>query len=474
MFDVVIIGSGAAGLTTALNVDSNLNVLILTADSKDGANTKLAQGGIAASWKPTAEQIKSHIEDTMIAGSNANDLQAVTNLIESSSSAIDFLIDCGTNFDKCGDDYDLTSEGAHSMRRIFHAQGDSTGRVIYESLLNKVVKSSNISIIDNANCNKLEELSAQTYKLYFEQNNIQKSITTNNLVIASGGYGSLYTASTNTKWITGTSVILANQVDAAIESMHLIQFHPTGYRDNNGKYHLLTESLRGEGARIYSPQSGYFMTNYHSLGDVAPRDITSRAVQAELDKGNEVYLDCSSLCVEGSVYERFQTVSACVAQDGRDLCTDFIPIRPVAHYSIGGIKVDANSQSTKQGLYAVGEASSTGVHGANRLASNSLLECVVYGISCGNHITKQNSYQIETEDKQIDKVSEQTLNTIQGILNKYCNITRNDQQLQLAREQLSNINGNSSDQGLITLATKIIDSCIEHPSIGCHFKENNE
>ncbi len=474
MYDVVIIGSGAAGLTTALNVDPNLNVLILTADSFDGANTKLAQGGIAASWNSSLEQIESHIKDTMVAGSHANDHQAVTNLVENSSDAIDFLIGIGTNFDKCGDNFDLTSEGAHSMRRIFHAEGDSTGKVIYDALLNKVIQTANVELLNSVICNKLEQVSESKYKLYFKQDNIQKSIISNNIVIASGGYGSLYAASTNTKWITGTSAVLATQVGAKLENMHLVQFHPTGYCDSNGKYHLLTESLRGEGARIYSPNSGYFMTNYHHLGDVAPRDITSRAVQTELDKGNQVYLDCSSLCVEGDVYKRFQTVSNCVSQDGRDLCKDLLPINPVAHYSIGGIKVDSSSQTTKQGIYAVGEAASTGVHGANRLASNSLLECIVYGISCGNNIAKQESYPIETEDQEIADITNTTFSQVQAILSKYCNIKREQTKLLKAKEMLTKIQGTSRDQDLINLATTIVDSCILNQSIGCHYKENNE
>lgn len=468
MYDVVIIGSGAAGLTTALNIDSNLKVLILTASINAGANTKLAQGGIAASWQASDEDKQLHILDTYKAGCFINDNKAVEQLIDNSHEAIDFLIKIGTNFDCNQTGYDLTAEGAHSIRRIFHADGDSTGRVIYESLMSEVMERSNITIIDQANVTTSSQVSIGTYQISYEHDRKQFSINTNNLVIACGGYGNLFIATTSTKYINGCSLMLAKQLDLDVSNLHLVQFHPTGFRANDGKYHLLTESLRGEGARFYSPQSGYFMSAYHNLGDIAPRDVTSRAVHCELSKGNQVYLDCRPVAKVTDIHRRFQTVSKVVVESGYNLATDLIPICPVAHYSIGGINVDLNGQTSKPGVYAVGEAAMSGVHGANRLASNSLLECIVYGIKVGKQIIPNNSFPINEVQQENQLINKNELITVQRVLSNCCNIVRNNIGLETGYKQLTG-------SALITdVARDIIKACIDNPSVGCHYKESCE
>lgn len=471
MYDVVIIGSGAAGLSTALNISKNLKVLILTASKLEGANTKLAQGGIAASWRASDEEHKLHVLDTNKAGCFLNDEQAVEQLISDSDQAIDFLIESGTDFDKLGANYDLTAEGAHSCRRIFHADGDSTGRVIYEALIAKVEQSANITIFDNSIVTQVSEHSPQKYVVYFEHAVNNLSITTENLVIACGGYGNLFRATTNTEYINGCSLIIAKQLELELANLHLIQFHPTGFQDKFGKYHLLTESLRGEGARFYSPQSGYFMEDYHILGDIAPRDVASRAVHGELKKGHDVFLDCTPIASKTDVHTRFQTVSRAVAISDYDLATDLIPICPVAHYSIGGIAIDLDGRTSKPGIYAVGEAAMSGVHGANRLASNSLLECVVYGIRVGNQITASDKFPIVIEEyPQASNL--ECLEQVQSVLTKYCNIVRSDDDLRAGYKILDELPIVNSQ--IVDVAKDILESCIKNDSIGCHYKENCE
>lgn len=473
MFDVVIIGSGAAGLTTALNISQDLAVLVLTACQDCGANTKLAQGGIAASWHATEPEQELHILDTLVAGSHQNDLAAVKQLIGDSSTAVDFLINHGTNFDMVDGQYDLTAEGAHSCRRIFHAGGDSTGKLIYEALLAAAIEQSNITISNSSLVNNVSELGLGHYQVTYTKADTTYQIETNNLVIASGGYGNLFKASTNSKYINGCNLIIANQLDLAVSNLQYLQFHPTGFKDVNDNYHLLTESLRGEGARFYSPQSGYFMSSYHKLGDIAPRDVASRAVHHQIKQGHQVFLDCRDVAAKLDIHSRFRTVSNAVKISGYDLATDLIPICPVAHYSIGGINIDLIGRTSKPGVYAVGEAAMSGVHGANRLASNSLLECVVYGMRTAQVITKSTSFKI-TKAGGEQSFNSQLYNQIQNILSTYCNIVRTDTELQTGYEQLIELEQELTAEPIIKVAKSIIDSCLKAASIGCHFKENHE
>lgn len=473
MFDVVIIGSGAAGLSTALNVDETLQVLVLTACQDNGANTKLAQGGIAASWRATDAEQALHIEDTNIAGCNKNDQQAVEMLIADSTQAVDFLIDQGTDFDKLGDKYDLTAEAAHSCRRIFHAGGDSTGKLIYEALLESASNKSNITISNSSYVERVSELGRGHYQVDYHKSGFGYQIETNILVIACGGYGNLFKASTNTKFINGCNLIIADQLGLEVSNLHYLQFHPTGFKDINGDYHLLTESLRGEGARFYSPQSGYFMSQYHKLADIAPRDVASRAVHDQIKQGNNVYLDCSEVAKHTDIHTRFRTVSQAVAISGYNLEHEMIPICPVAHYSIGGININLNGETSKPGVYAVGESAMSGVHGANRLASNSLLECVVYGIRVGKLITKADSFAIEqTNQQSIDNTIVQQ--KVQAILTEYCNIVRTDTELKTGYQKLQQLCLEDPNQPIIKVAKSIILSCIENESVGCHYKERYE
>lgn len=474
MFDIVIIGSGAAGLTTALSVATDLNVLILTASSQNGSNTKLAQGGIAASYKASKESIANHLADTYKAGCYTNDIGATELLIENSSAAIDFLIEKGVNFDKKNGEFDLTSEAAHSERRIFHAQGDATGKEIYESLYASASKQSNITILDRAFVTTVSEVTDGQYLVSYSRDSLGYQIMTNNLVIACGGYGNLFSTTSNSKYISGSSVMIASQLGLTLSNLHLMQFHPTGFCDQEKQYHLLTESLRGEGARLYSPSVGYFMEAIHPLADLAPRDITSRAVQRLIDEGNQVFLDCTSLSNIGDINKRFGTVAKTVSGSGLDLSKDLIPVCPVAHYSIGGIAIDVNGLTSKPRIYAVGEAAMSGVHGSNRLASNSLLECIVYGRVVGANLSRKNQFEI-TEGAPVVAISDSFLASVQEILSTYCSIVRTTNGLNLALEQIDMlVVSNQLEGNLKNIATQLVIDCLNNDSSGCHYKECNE
>ncbi|WOO88054.1 FAD-dependent oxidoreductase [Mollicutes bacterium LVI A0039] len=475
MYDVVIIGSGAAGLSAALSIAPQHKILILSASVNHGANTMLAQGGIAATYEQTRSSIDLHIADTFKAGCGVNDLKATTMLVTESQAAIDFLIENGTQFDTANGTYDLTAEGAHSVRRIFHAEGDSSGKVIYHSLLSAAQSRDNITIKDQAVVYQTAIVEKHTYNVKYRRGNYSYSIDTNNLIISSGGYANLFSASSNSQYINGLNLIIAKQLSLRVSNLHLVQFHPTGFKDNDGHYHLLTESLRGEGARFYTHECGYFMHDYHNLGDVAPRDIASRAVLDQHQLGHQVYLDCRGIDSSIDLDMRFNTVSNVVRKSGYNLRTDLIPVVPVAHYCIGGIDVDVDGQTNMPGVYAVGEAAMSGVHGANRLASNSLLECVVYGMKVGSQITAGNQYPIQELDESNEDNLESVYEQVRNILSKSCNIIRNDQALELALQQLKRLTYQSqAELDVIEIAEKIVNNCLTHQSIGCHYKEKND
>ncbi len=473
MYDVVIVGSGAAGLTCALNIDKNLNVLILTRSINLGSNTRLAQGGIATTYSGKSDDCQEHIEDTLIAGCNYNDVRAVTNMINKSKEATDFLINNGVEFDRLSNGhFDQTCEGGHHVRRILHAKGDQTGLMIESGLYEAVVTHANITIIDNCQVQKAEEISSGLNEIYYSQSGLMYKIKTNNLVIASGGYARLFKASTNSKPQIGTSLMLGIDLNLELENLHLIQFHPTGFCDKNEEYHLLTESLRGEGARLYSDIDGYFMDKVHKLGSLAPRDITSREVLKQQNKGAKVYLDCRKMEVDNCP-KRFPTVNQILVKNNMSF-DSLIPISPVAHYSIGGIKVDVLGRTSKPGVYACGEAACSGVHGANRLASNSLLECVVYGMSIGQAIKLKSKFDIEVEKDGIINDNQSTIEFVSDILTKHCNIVRDDKNLSEGLAKLQNEQQGHYDMRLMKVASLIIEMAKANESIGCHYKECNE
>ena len=374
-YDYVIIGTGVAGLNAARLIPHDKKVLIVCKQSPWECNTFWAQGGIVRARDK--EDIPSHIQDTMEAGAYLNDLDAVTLLSEKSITAVDNLIESGFVFDKNeAGELAFTKEAAHSKSRILHADGDATGRELHMFLLqncpHEVVTASIVIdlLIEDDIC----------YGVHILHHDKDKLIYAHNTIIASGGVGSIYRYHTNSTTIAGDIQGICLEKGIKLRDMEMIQFHPTVFVDSkNARKQLLTEALRGEGA-IIEDESGYaFLKDYHQDKELAPRDVVSRAIFDYHKKtGSKIYLSFQKFNKNG-FKKRFPNIYKDLKEVGFDLPFERVPISPAFHYSMGGIEVDLDSLVIGfKNLYAVGEVASTGVHGANRLASNSLLEGLVF------------------------------------------------------------------------------------------------
>lgn len=377
-YDVIIIGSGIAGMTTALSLDSKLKVALVSKESVMESSTYKAQGGMAIAVGPDDSSIE-HIADTVRVGQGLCNQEAVEVLVRDGMLALDFLQSLGTDFNRGENGLSLTREAGHSHNRIVHYY-DYTGRHIAETMTQAVGRQSNIDCLENSflvdvltgmegcggciisHCGRLVILRA------------------NAVVIATGGYSGIFTRSTNTVSSCGDGIAAAYRAGAALSDMEFVQFHPTAFMTVAGKAFLLTEALRGEGAVLRNTAGERFMFSYHRNGELAPRDEVSRAMVSEMRLHNEkcLYLDARHL---GKTFlaDRFRQVYSELVRNGYYLERDLIPVVPTAHYTIGGIQTDLLGKTTVPNLYACGEGAATGVHGANRLASNSLLEGVVFG-----------------------------------------------------------------------------------------------
>lgn len=391
--DFLVIGSGIAGLSYALKVADKGKVLIVTKSDSDETATKYAQGGIAAVMY-TPDSYEKHISDTMVAGDFLSDPDIVRMTISESTKRIEELIEWGTQFDKNEEgSYMLGREGGHSEHRVLHHK-DSTGLEIERALLEKVQKHPNIEIwekyftIDIITQHHLGKETSREMKditcygaYIFEP--IEKKIYTvlaKITMIATGGIGNLYFSTTNPKIATGDGIAMVYRAKGTVERMEFVQFHPTSlYNPGEKPAFLITEALRGFGGILRDDEGIAFMENYDERGSLAPRDIVARAIDSEMkNSGKEfVYLDCTHLDKQ-DLMNSFPKIYAKCLSLGIDISHDQIPVVPSAHYSCGGIKVDENGLSSIRNLYASGECASTGLHGANRLASNSLLESVVF------------------------------------------------------------------------------------------------
>ncbi len=374
-YDVVIIGSGVAGLYAAIALPKRLKVLIINKSNPWECNTYYAQGGVTTAYND--EDIASHVQDTLDAGAGMCNATAVQFMSESSQGVIRDLIDRGFEFDKDEEGHLLyTKEAAHSRSRILHAGGDATGRYLHFFLLNQnphpMLSDATVVdlLIENNQCCGVEVLSEGKRKMIFADN----------VIIASGGVGSLYEYHTNASTISGDIHGICIEKGIELESMEMMQFHPTVFVANNwARKQLLSEALRGEGAHVVDENGYRFLFEYDPRGELAPRDIVSRAIFDYKQRAKkQVYLSCEDF--ESEYFkERFPNIYKSLNDLGYHLPKERVPISPAFHYAVGGIKtnIDGSVPGIK-GLYAAGEAASTGVHGANRLASNSLLEGLVY------------------------------------------------------------------------------------------------
>ncbi len=379
VFDFVIIGSGVAGLYSALNFPENTKVLLLTKKRVEDCNTNQAQGGIAAAVDE-GDSWKLHAADTLNAGASLCEEEAVEILTKEGPKEIKRLMNMGMEFDHKNGKIDFTLEGAHGKRRILHAGGDATGKKLREFLSEKVGKKKNVKIVENALVLELlKNNSGRVNGVLALEDGIFKFYKARAVILASGGCGALYESTTNPDVATGDGIAMAYEAGAEIMDMEFIQFHPTALYNPKGLSFLISESVRGEGAILLNEKGERFMPKYHEKAELAPRDVVSRAIMSEMKrlKTPYVWLDATHL---GSEYiqERFPTIFKTLMKYGIDMRKDRIPVAPAAHYTMGGVKTDTFGRTNIPGLYACGEVACTGVHGANRLASNSLLEGLVF------------------------------------------------------------------------------------------------
>ena len=379
-YDVIIAGTGAGGLYSAINLPANLKVLLITKRELILCNSALAQGGIAAVYKPEDDSTRLHTNDTLIAGGFKNNPDSLKILVTEAEKEIEKIISLGVDFDKDENGkLHRTLEGGHSRRRIFHHK-DSTGFEITTKLQETVKKMPNVDILENALLCKVKKTSTG-FSADISVNDVHKTFNSRYFIMATGGIGRVYDFTTNSAIATGDGIALAHEMGANIKNLSLIQFHPTAFNNKHTREcFLISEAVRGEGAYLRNKDKERFMQNYDERLELAPRDVVSHAIVTEgrrLDS-DEFYLDITHKDPE-FLKNRFPMIYKYLLSQGIDMTKDMIPIYPCQHYLMGGINVNTKSMTSVDGLYAVGECSHTGVHGNNRLASNSLLEALVFG-----------------------------------------------------------------------------------------------
>ncbi len=460
--DFLVIGSGIAGMFFALKAAAHGKVIILSKAEITETNTRYAQGGIASvMYKP--DSFEKHIEDTIVAGSGFCDEEVVRMVVSEAPARINELIDFGVGFDTRDDGkYDLAREGGHSEHRILHNK-DKTGEEIQNVLAKRVESHANITVREN--CFAIDLLTQhhlgeivkrhiggiECYGAYIfdSTSGTVETILSKVTVIATGGIGNLYQTTTNPEIATGDGIAMVYRAKGIIENMEFIQFHPTSlYNPGQRPSFLITEALRGHGAILRNSSGDKFMNRYDSRGSLAPRDIVARAIDNEMKVRGEdfVYLDCIHLEPD-DLKNSFPNITSKCNSLGIDITRDMIPVVPAAHYLCGGVKVDKNGESTVNRLYAIGEVASTGLHGANRLASNSLLEAIVYAerasIDSQSRISKL-KFQDNIPDwdfKGANHPEEMVLVTqnykeLQMIMSNYVGIVRSDLRLERALKRL--------------------------------------
>lgn len=380
-YDVVIAGAGVGGLYTALCLPDNMKALVISKRELELCNSALAQGGVAAVYKPVDDDnITLHTNDTLVAGGFKNNPDSVNILVTEAAGEIQHILDIGVDFDKDENgELNRTLEGGHSRRRIFHHK-DSTGAEVTAKIRSAVLSKENITVIDNALLCRMKKTDSG-FAFDILRDGVHKTYLSKFAVLATGGIGRVYDYTTNSAIATGDGIAFAYSLGAEIRNLSLIQFHPTAYNNKESREcFLISESVRGEGAYLLNCNKERFMDRYDERLELAPRDVVSRSIILESREtgSDEFYLD---IRYKGREYlkDRFPMIFEFLLTQGIDMGSDLIPIFPCQHYLMGGINVNTNAETNVQGLYAVGECSHTGVHGNNRLASNSLLEALVFG-----------------------------------------------------------------------------------------------
>jgi L-aspartate oxidase len=385
--DFIVVGAGIAGLRAAIALASHGKVLVVTKQEVSESATHYAQGGIAVALSDE-DEISLHFQDTIQAGDGIVNAEAAHVLVEEGPERIQELIEWGTKFDRKGTKLTFTREAAHSRNRILHAHGDSTGREIGRALYATASAIKNIAFSEFDFATGLLSEGGAVHGIHLiSSKGERRQVAASAVLLATGGAGQVYSNTTNPEVATADGVAMAFRAGAEISDMEFVQFHPTALHVKNAPHFLLSEALRGEGGVLRNSELHRFMPRYHEMAELAPRDVVARAIAHELEvcrlKDPVVYLDLTHL-KETHIRSRFPRIYETCLEHNVDITVDLIPVRPAAHYLMGGVRTDLHGQTSLRGLYAAGETACTGVHGANRLASNSLLEGLVFGARAGN------------------------------------------------------------------------------------------
>jgi L-aspartate oxidase len=480
-YSTVIIGSGIAGIYAALKTEQQVNLadgLLLITKSKLGeSNSRYAQGGMVGVMKENKkDSTQAHISDTIKAGAGLSEFNTVKFISENSDAVVKDLLKFGVEFDRDENgQFTYTLEAAHSVNRVLHAGGDATGRVIEQALCEQIKENHNIDVYEKTIAVELL-VSNDTCKgviVFNEVTEEYETIYSSCIILATGGGGQLYKYTTNPSGATGDGLALAYNAGAVLQDMEFIQFHPTALAIDGGECRfLISEAVRGEGAKLVDADGKEFMHKYHPLKELAPRDVVTRANFNEMachceplgeaiqtrpsvshPRNNAACVYLNATCIDKNrLAKRFPNISAKCAQHGIDISKDFIPVAPAAHYFMGGVKTNLHGETAVKGLFAIGEAASTGLHGGNRLASNSILECVVCAYSVAQYLKSDElkaPKQINEEIKAIiDKYSDESVFLIEVEVNKdelrelmweHVGILRSKKSLLTAKEELERL-----------------------------------
>lgn len=494
--DCLVIGAGIAGLRAAIEASGSCNVIVTCKDDIGKSNTWNAQGGIA-SVLDKSDSFRSHIDDTLKAGSFLNDHKVVEMVVEKGPELLRQLSQWGTEFDAVEGKIDITLEGGHSHARVAHAHGDSTGRAIAESMIKKARSVPSIKIMEKFFCIDLitNDDGHCVGAIGMFKGNMQ-IIWAKQTILATGGAGRLYRETTNPEVATGDGLAMAYRAGAVLSDLEFVQFHPTTLYIAGASRALITETLRGEGAVLLDCNGYPFMKDYNESAELAPRDIVSRAILAQMLKtgSTHVYLDVRHFD-KCHFAKRFPLITELCESFDIDVSKDLIPVRPSAHYMVGGVKSDINGRTSIENLYVCGEAAATGLHGANRLGSNSLLEGLVFGKISGSNAAecsakingnfkpyKLNYTIIKSDRSRLDTVD--VTNSLRALMWRNVGITRREKPLNEAMEiinfwqryvmdkQFDTVDGWQC-QNMLTLSMLIAKAALKREeSRGVHYRQD--